>query len=164
VNLTSLINRVRSLTRDFSGSVFRDVDITDFMNEGIDRIKQVIPALSELTYLVNGTDTPNLIPSQYHSLLAIFSTARCFAQDERHYQATNNMNEFEAKLDEFKVHLESGIVSIVDSNNNPIAISNTTDHVVDDYFFTHDEEESFDTPDDRDLEDTDIIVVDGGDF
>lgn len=109
-----LIRRVRSLTRDFSNSIFREQDIIDFINEGIFRFKQVIPELKDLTSLLIQEQEPSLIPEEYQHLISVYSASRCFGQDERHYQATTLMNEFEVKLDELKQGIESGDIVIID--------------------------------------------------
>lgn len=111
---SELIQRVRSLTRDFSNSIFREQDIVDFMNEGINRFKQIIPELKGTPKLLAREQEPYPIPEEYHHLLSVYSAARCFGQDERHYQATTLMNEFEVKLDELKQAVESGDVTLID--------------------------------------------------
>lgn len=132
-----LIVRVRSLTRDFSNSIFRESDIVDYINEGINRIRQVIPELSGLSELTDNAQSPDLLPEQYHHLLALYSASRCFGQDERHYQASNFMNEFETKLDEMKVSIEEGRIKIIDpQTNQPINSTYEPDYVVDNYFKT----------------------------
>lgn len=109
-----LIQRVRALTRDFSSSIFREQDIIDFINEGINRFKQVIPELKSIPKLLQKDQEPFPIPEHYHHLLAVYSASRCFGQDERHYQATTLMNEFEVKLDELKQAIENGDVVLKD--------------------------------------------------
>ena len=137
MNRLDLIGRVRSLTRDFSNSIFRESDIVDYINEGINRIRQVIPELSGLTELTDNAQSPDLLPKQYHHLLALYSASRCFGQDERHYQASNFMNEFETKLDEMKVSIEEGRIKIIDpQTNQPINSTYESDYVVDNYFKT----------------------------
>lgn len=107
-----LIRRVRSLTRDFSNSIFREQDIVDFINEGINRFKQIIPELKGEPKLLTQQQEVKLIPEEYQHLLAVYSTSRCFNQDERHYQATTYMNEFEVKLDELKQAVDNGDIVI----------------------------------------------------
>ena len=137
MNRLDLIGRVRSLTRDFSNSIFRESDIVDYINEGINRIRQVIPELSGLEELTDNTQSPDLLPKQYHHLLALYSASRCFGQDERHYQASNFMNEFETKLDEMKISIEEGRIKIIDpQTNQPINSTYESDYVVDNYFKT----------------------------
>lgn len=125
-----IIQRVRALTRDFSNSIFREQDIIDFINEGINRFKQVIPELNGLERLLAQQQEPTLIPDQYHHLLAVYSASRCFGQDERHYQATTLMNEFEAKLDELKQAIENGDIQIIDPDTGEsIVTENENDYV-----------------------------------
>lgn len=129
-----LILRVRSITRDFSNSIFRESDIIAFLNEGIDRITQVIPEMTELVYLDFNSDEPKMLPKSYHNLLALYASSRCFSQDERHYQGTNLMNEFESKLDDLKNDVEIGRVKIALSDGTTITTGNPNDFVVDDYY------------------------------
>jgi hypothetical protein len=129
-----MILRVRSLTRDLSNSIFREEDILMYMDEAIDRFKQVLPELEGMDYLVNRDDEPILLPLKYHSLIPLYSASRCFGQDERHYQATSFMNEFEQKLDEFRMKVEAGEELIKDSSGNTIERTYPTSYVVDNYF------------------------------
>lgn len=136
MNRTDLTLRVRSMTRDFSGSVFRDTDVFMYLNEGIDRFKQVIEELKAQTYLNQPNDEPSMIPEQYQSLLALYSTSRCFGQDDRHYQAGTYMNEFETKLQELSAKIESGEVEIIDPvTGEPITSEAKDEYVRDNYFF-----------------------------
>lgn len=134
MNRLELIQRVRSLTRDLSNSIFREVDIINYINEGIDRAKQILPDLDTMPYLDTNEDEPQVLPSKYHQLLSLYSTSRCFGQDERHYQATNYMNEFEAKMQELKEYVQLGTIVLVDANQQPITSSYTLDYVEDNYF------------------------------
>lgn len=127
MNRLQLIQRVRSLTRDFSESIFRQNDIIDFINESIDRFKQVIPELNGLTHLSLSTSEPSLIPESYQHMLALYSASRCFGQDERHYQSATLMNEFETKLEELRMLIENGEIKIINpdtgeeiSRDNPV--------------------------------------------
>ena len=124
-----IVARVRSLTRDFSNSIFREADIIDFINEGIDRIKQSIRELKGMTHLSTNLAIPSLLPDEYHHLLAIYATARCFGQDERHYQASTHMNEFEVKLEELRTAIENGEVIITDENGDEISSDLPIDYV-----------------------------------
>jgi hypothetical protein len=126
----SLIARVRSITRDLSSSIFREIDITDYINEGIDRIKMVVPEMAGMLWLYGSSDEPILLPQQYHHLLALYSSSRCFGQDERHYQSSNYMNEFEQKLDEMKMKIESGELIIIDPATGIKLVLNT-DYAID---------------------------------
>lgn len=135
MNLSQLTDRVYSLTRDFNASVFRKVDIVSYLNEGIDRLVQVIPEFDYIPYLVNDTDEPLLLPKQYHSLLAQFATARCFSQDDRPFQGITFSNEFEQKLSELRTSFESGLVSLFDENGDVIQPFMLKNYVEDDYYY-----------------------------
>ena len=135
MNRTELINKVRADARDFSNSIFREPDIILYINEGIDRIRQVIKECKPMIHLTAPTQSPIILPNEYHSLLATFSTSRCFAQDEKYNQASNLMNEFEVKLEELKSKIESGEIVIKDpETGEDITTTNTTDYVYDNYF------------------------------
>lgn len=109
-----ITQRVRAYTRDLTNSIFREDDIIAFTNEGINRFKQTLPQLKSTPKLLAQNQEPYPIPEEYHHLLAVYSAARCFGQDERHYQATNMMNEFEVKLEELRQKVENGDIVIVD--------------------------------------------------
>lgn len=133
-----LVLRVRSLTRDFTNSIFRESDIIDFIDEGINRFKQVIPQLSGLTYLTSPTSEPFLIPEEYQHLLAVYAASRCFGQDERHYQSTNLMNEFEIKLEEMKNAIDVGELEIIDPDTDEVVtVESAVDYIdLSDYWST----------------------------
>lgn len=136
MNRLDLTKRVRRFTRDFTGTVFNENDIYNFLDEAIDRVKQYINELAGMEYLSDNWEEPILLPKQYHVLLAIYGASRCFTQDERHYQSTTFMNEFETKLDELKNRIDSGEVVIVDADGNEVTASTKDDYVVNNYFFT----------------------------
>lgn len=125
---------VRNNTRDLTNSVFRLTDIVMFINEGVDRMKQIIPQLDGMLSLDVPEQVPNILPSKYHHLLALYATSRCFGQDERHYQATNFMNEFEVKVDEFRSKVENGEIILLDGTGFPITDAYTEDYVDLSYF------------------------------
>ena len=127
---SELIRRVRSITRDFSNSIFREQDIIDYINEGINRFKQVIPIFKSVPKLLDQNQEPEPIPEEYQHLLSIYSASRCFMQDERHYQSTVLMNEFETKLDELKQAIENGDIVITDpKTGEEIVSTNEMDYV-----------------------------------
>lgn len=134
MNKLALIKRVRNHTRDLSATIFRQEDIYEYFDEAVDRIAQVVPELQNMPYVVNNEEEPSLLPRQYHHLLATYAVGRAFGQDERHYQATTYMNEFEQKLDELRQNVENGIVKILDSTGNPVVVDSGEDYVVDNYF------------------------------
>lgn len=125
-----LIQRVRSIARDLSNSIFREQDIISFINEGIDRFRQYIPEFADMDYLYENTSEPSYLPTQYHHLLSVYSCSRCFSQDERHYQATTMMNEFETKIEELKAAIDGGSVIIKDpTTGESISTEYATDQV-----------------------------------
>lgn len=136
MRLIDIDKRVRNMTRDFTSSIFREIDIIDFANEGIDRMMQLVPAFSNMEYLVNSDDVPLYVPKQFHHLIAVYSASRVCAQDERTYQAMTYMNEFETKLEELKTKIENGEIVITDpETGEPVAVGAPNDYVVNNYFF-----------------------------
>ena len=135
MNRLDLVLRVRSYTRDFSNVTFREQDITLYINEGIERIGQLIPELRGMVGLRKAEDVVTLLPSMYHHLLALYSAARCFEQDERHYQAGKLMNEFETKLQGLSSDVLGGEIVIIDTETGiPITRKLVVDTVQDVYF------------------------------
>jgi hypothetical protein len=162
---SQLITRVRSLTRDFSGTTFRTEDVQDFLNEGIDRLAQLFPVFESMTYLENDSDEPVLLPKPFHSVLALFATSRLFAQDERAYQATTYMNEFELKVDELRVGIDEGRFVISDADGNVLDNKNGAFYVEDNYFTKYTASEEFDYPEDEDLPDGELETdIDDGEW
>jgi hypothetical protein len=141
MNRGDLIKRVRAYTRDLSSSIFRNIDITDFINEGADRIKSRVPLLVTIPTLTSDDQIPDPLPSQFHYLLAVFSASRCFSQDERHYQASTLMNEFETKLEELIGAINNGEVIIKDAQGVAITSTNVIDYVTEVYFADEDDED-----------------------
>lgn len=134
MNRLDLMKRVRSLTRDLSDSIFREIDLVDYINEGIERCQQYIAELRGMTPLLANTDIPTHLPAFYHHVLAVYATARCFGQDERHYQATTHMNEFETKLDELKIAIQAGEIKIVNPDGTSVGNASPDEYVVNKYF------------------------------
>lgn len=135
MNRLEMIKRVRSFTRDFSNSIFREQDIIDYLNEGINRIKQLIPEFRDVNSLTENNSVPLLLPEMYHHLIPVYATSRCFGQDERHYQASTFMNEFETKVDELKSAIAEGSIVVIDpETGEPVDVTYNVDYVVDTYF------------------------------
>lgn len=134
MNKAQLVRRTRSFLNDATAPLFRGQDIDDYMNEGIDRMVQIIPELESVTYLALDEDVPKPIPSAYHHLLAVYAGSRCSSSDQRHYEATQLMNEFETKLDELKDKIDSEEVVLVDEYGDPLFESKGPEYLVDDYF------------------------------
>lgn len=135
MNRLELILRTRSLVRDISNSFFRESDVIDYLNEGIERIGQVIPELREMPLLLNREAPVTRLPRQYHHLLALYSASRLCTHDERHYQAGTFMNEFETKLSVLAQDVMNGEIEIKDENGNLVEVNRKNDHVRNDYFF-----------------------------
>jgi hypothetical protein len=162
---SQLVTRVRSLTRDFSGTTFRLEDVLDFLNEGIDRLRQLFPVFENMMFLDNDSDEPTLLPVPYHSVLALFATARLFAQDDRAYQATTFMNEFELKVDELRVGIDEGRFIIKDLNGIALDNGNGAFYVEDNYFTKYTTDETFDYPEDEELPDGELETdIDDGEW
>lgn len=134
MNLSDLIARVKSNLRDERGSAFLESDIKSFINESIDRVRQVIPELISMKYLNELTDVPIMLPESYHHLLAVYGSARCFAQDERHYQGSTFMNEFEFKLNNLKNEITNGDLILVDKYGDELEFDLKNEYVFDNYF------------------------------
>lgn len=131
-----LRKKVRSLARDFNETIFRQTDITLFLNEGIDRFVQVLPELSNIPYLVADEDAVEIIPREYVHLLCNYCVSRLFSQDERHYEASTFMNEFEVKLSEFHEKVLNGEIILIDpASGEQIETNLPVDYVVDNYYF-----------------------------
>ena len=56
MNRIELINRVKKNTFDENSNTFKNDTIIDYINEGIDRITQVIVELSGMKYLTTDDD------------------------------------------------------------------------------------------------------------
>lgn len=132
MTLLELINKTKTFIRDKDGNIFERLDIVDFINEGIDRMS-TISELSNIPYLYDDDDEVKLMPLRYHHLLAVYASARCFEIDERFFQGTQKMNEFESKLEELEIAIKGGEVSIVDESGDVIQSDIPIDYVVDTY-------------------------------
>lgn len=130
----ALTSRVRTITRDLSNSTFREQDIYDFINEGIDRCKQVVPQLAGMIYLQANEEIPKRLPVEYHHILSIYASSRLYSQDDRHYQGGTLMNEFETKLDQLLMAIQGGDVIIRDDAGLEVVIPYKEDYVVNNYF------------------------------
>lgn len=134
MNRLELMLRARSLVRDFTNSFFREQDIVNYLNEGIERVMQIIPELKDMTPFSGPTDEVKYLPRQYHHLLAVYCASRLASQDERHFQAGNFMNEFETKLDTLKASLLNGEIEIIDPVTGEPIDSVREEYVVNRYF------------------------------
>ncbi len=133
MKLVNLVARVRSYTRDTTGTLFTTSDVKDFINEGIDRLRQ-IKQLEGMKNLTNDLDEPNLLPSQYHYMIAIYSAFRCFAQDEQYTPAQSYADEFETLFKIIELGIQDGTIVIIDDDNNEVKNDVDFDSVTDVYF------------------------------
>ena len=134
MKLTDLVYMTRLYTRDNNSYMFTDSMITSFINQGIDRIRQY-PYFVDMSYLSNASDEPSLLPSQYHYILPLFASSRCFEHDERFYEATEKRNEFESLLSDLISEVQMGNIVLKDEDGNDIKDStHACEYVTDDYF------------------------------
>ena len=133
MTLSDLITRVRSYTRDTTGTLFTASDVRDFINEAIDKLRQ-IKELENIKHLSNDSDVIVLLPSQYHYMTAIYSASRCFSQDEQHYQAQTYMDEFMGLFSLVELGIKEGTISIYYENGQIIKDTHEPDGVENVYF------------------------------
>ena len=133
MTLNDLVARVRSYTRDTTGTLFELTDIENFINEGIDKLKQ-IKALETMATLTSDEQSVDLLPPQYHYCLAVYSASRCFSQDEQHYLAQTFAEEFNGLYDLIELGIKEGTIVIADDGGNPINNDISMDGVTNVYF------------------------------
>lgn len=132
----SLVERTKSHLRDFGLTAFREVDVIRYINEGIERVVQIIPQFEGMVPLEYDTQEPIILPKAYHHLLAVYAAARLFAQDDRFHQSATLMNEFEIKLAGLYEDLISGDVIAYDIDGNEIDFSSKSDYVKNEYYLS----------------------------
>ena len=133
MTLNDLVTRVRSYTRDTTGTLFELSDIENFINEGIDKLRQ-IKSLETMATLTNDEQSVDLLPPQYHYCLAVYSASRCFSQDEQHYLAQTFAEEFNGLYDLIELGIKEGTIVIADDSGNPINNDISMDGVTNVYF------------------------------
>ena len=133
MTLNDLVTRVRSYTRDTTGTLFELSDIENFINEGIDKLRQ-IKSLETMATLTNDEQSVDLLPPQYHYCLAVYSASRCFSQDEQHYLAQTFAEEFNGLYDLIELGIKEGTIVIADDGGNPINNDISMDGVTNVYF------------------------------
>lgn len=133
MTLNDLVTRVRSYTRDTTGTLFELSDIKNFINEGIDKLRQ-IKSLETMATLTNDEQSVDLLPPQYHYCLAVYSASRCFSQDEQHYLAQTFAEEFNGLYDLIELGIKEGTIVIADDGGNPINNDISMDGVTNVYF------------------------------
>lgn len=142
-----MLTRAGRLLRDEGNTIYSKVFLTENINEGVDRFKQLVPELKNMIWLTADTDSPILLPEDFHHLLYIYAIARCYEIDEQHYQAAKYMNEFETKVQSLVDGIADGSIVITDpSTGDPVVPDIRQDYVVNYYFkepyFTEDSETS----------------------
>lgn len=137
MNLLELRNMTRTMSRDNNGYMFLAYMIDDYINQGIDRLKQTV-AFREMSHLHSDDDVPDILPEQYHYLLSIFAASRCLEFDERHYEAIDKRNEFENLLSDLLSEIETGNLKVTTSDSDEaLTNGNYIDYVTDKYFKYH---------------------------
>jgi len=134
MNRLELVERTKSHLRDFGLTAFREIDVIRYINEGIERVIQIIPQFEDMVDLEYDTQVPIVLPKAYHHLLSVYASARLFAQDDRFHQSATLMNEFEVKLAGLYEDLISGDVVAYDSDGNEIDFSRKSDYVKNEYY------------------------------
>lgn len=131
MNLKDLLEDVRDLTRDVTGSLFPQETVINFLNEGIDRLRS-IPALENMSNVKNLNEEITYLPTQYQHLISLYGASRCFFQDEQLQQADMLMREFEFKTTELNEKINNGSVKIVPIVDGSLGFP--IDYVKDVYF------------------------------
>lgn len=130
-----LVKRTRKNLSDEQNTLFTHDDIVSYINEGIERVIQVIPELEPMEPLHTDGDTPEYFPKSYHHLLSVYATARCSSKDQRHYEAGTFMNEFETKLHSLYTKYQSGEVEFLDEYGFPLEDARRKhEYVINKYF------------------------------
>ena len=132
------LSKLREMThiyaRDTNSYMFPDDDIDMFLNQAIDVLRQY-PVFRSMKYLQDGDDEPELLPSYYHYMLALFASSRCYDIDERFYEGVEKRNEFESLLDDLIAEVQAGNITICDKDGNIVEdTANYIDAVADVYF------------------------------
>jgi hypothetical protein len=135
MTLKDLITNTKRHLNDINSGIFSEDDIKAFINESIDRIR-MHPYFRDMEWLTLSADAPVILPVYAHGLLALYAASRCFFQDERFYEATNFMNDFEYKLEDLVQRVESGDIILKDANGDDIDLDSLyeLDYVEDIYF------------------------------
>ena len=134
MNLPELIKRTRRYVRDTTSKRFTDEEISEYINEGIDRLRSY-PVLRDMPY-IDMDDDIYYLPDEYHYMLALYASSKCFAVDLDFYQEVQKRNEFENLFDDLISKIESGYIDILDMTMNPIDYTYPVDYITDEYFNT----------------------------
>lgn len=132
--LNDLVRMTRVYCRDNNANMFTDTNIIMFLNQGIDRLRQY-KMFQGMSHLSNGTDEVTYLPEQYHYLLALFASSRCYDTDERFYEGIEKRNEFESSFSELINEIESGNIVISTPEGETVeAFPSYIEYVKDAYF------------------------------
>lgn len=123
MTIEKLISRVQLYTNDKAGSIYSVSDLTIYLEEALDRVRSEYVFSSIPNYVAETEIT--ILPTQYHYLLALYASSRAFAQDERQYESSNSMNEFEVKFEELVGKIGNGEILIVDALGEPVDLETT---------------------------------------
>ena len=93
--LSTAITDTRRLLKDSTENVWTNSDITYFINQAIDIIKNTIPEY--FTSLQRVTSGNIIIDEAYELLIVLYSASKCFEQDEQDYKSSKLLNEFESR-------------------------------------------------------------------
>jgi len=107
MTLKEMVIETRRHLKDYTETVWTDVDIKDFINRGILMIKKQVPEYFTDLLPVYNDSYSIVIDMEYEGLPAIFAASRCFEQDEQHYRATSKRNEFESALLDMETELKN---------------------------------------------------------
>lgn len=120
MNLQKLRQMVHVYTRDTNSFVFTESVIDMYINEAIDKFRQ-IPIFKGMSYLEDSTDEVNILPIQWQFLIPLYASSRCFEFDERFYEAVEKRNEFESLLSDLMSEIEAGNLILQDDEGNDIS-------------------------------------------
>lgn len=125
MNLKDLRDRTRLYVRDSREKRFSDEELNSYINEGVDRLRAYYK-LVDMPYVIEEMQVQYL-PAQYHYILALYASSRCFGVDNDFYQEQEKRNEFESVFTELQDRVDNGEVYITDYEHD-------AEHVVDEYF------------------------------
>jgi hypothetical protein len=125
MNLKDLRDRTRLYVRDSREKRFSDKELNSYINEGVDRLRAYYK-LVDMPYVIEEMQVQYL-PEQYHYILALYASSRCFGVDNDFYQEQEKRNEFESMFTELQSKVDNGEVYITDYEHD-------AEHVIDEYF------------------------------
>lgn len=130
MTLSDILELSKFHTRDTDSALFNNSMYKVYANECIDRLRQWRP-LRGMKHLEYQEDEPIILPDEFHYLLALWISSRCFDFDERFYEATEKRDEFENIFAQLRADVECGTITLYDADGNPIDVSSDGDNVID---------------------------------